>query len=31
MGIEPMGGEGKIVEIDETFLGRQEGHAEAKG
>ena len=25
IGIEPMGGEGAIIEIDETFSGRQEG------
>ena len=25
VGVEPMGGAGEIVEIDETFIGRQEG------
>jgi transposase-like protein len=31
VGVEPMGGEGEIVEIDETASGKQEGHAGEKG
>jgi hypothetical protein len=31
IGLEPMGGAGKVVEVDETFSGKQEGHAKAKG
>ncbi len=26
LGMEPMGGAGKVVEADETYIGRQEGH-----
>jgi transposase-like protein len=29
-GLAPMGGEGKIVEIDETFIGRKDGVPKAK-
>jgi len=29
-GIEPMGGEGEIIEADETFIGRLEGQPKAK-
>ncbi|WP_158816924.1 IS1595 family transposase [Methylocapsa sp. S129] len=29
-GLAPMGGEGEIVEIDETFIGRKEGTPKAK-
>jgi transposase-like protein len=29
-GLAPMGGEGKIVEVDETFIGRKEGVPKAK-
>ena len=25
MGLEPMGGEGSVVEVDETFIGRDKG------
>src|SRR5438046_345137 len=31
VGFEPMGGAGEIVEIDETFIGRQEGQPKRKG
>ena len=27
-GLAPMGGGGKIVEVDETYFGTQDGHAE---
>src|SRR5947207_9440516 len=30
VGVEPMGGAGEIVEIDETFIGRQEGQPKRK-
>lgn len=30
-GLEPLGGEGKIVEADETFFGQQKGKKKAKG
>jgi hypothetical protein len=26
LGVEPMGGDGKVVEADETYIGRQDGH-----
>ena len=26
LGMDPMGGDGKAVEVDETYIGRQEGH-----
>lgn len=29
--LAPMGGAGGIVEVDETYIGKQEGHADAKG
>lgn len=29
--VPPMGGKGKVVEADETFIGRKAGHAKAKG
>jgi transposase-like protein len=29
--LAPMGGGGKFVEVDETYIGKQEGHAHAKG
>ena len=31
MGVEPMGGEGEIVEIDETFIGRKQGEMKRRG
>ena len=31
MGMEPMGGEGAIVEIDETFIGKKEGAVVRRG
>src|SRR5580704_17052057 len=31
VGVEPMGGAGTIVEIDETFIGRQEGQPANSG
>lgn len=31
LGMDPMGGEGGIVEVDETYIGKQEGHAAEKG
>jgi transposase-like protein len=31
LGVEPMGGAGKVVEIDETLIGKQEGRAHLKG
>jgi hypothetical protein len=31
MGMEPMGGPGGIVEVDETFIGRKEGVEKARG
>ena len=31
VGLEPMGGAGETVEIDETFIGRLEGVPKAKG
>lgn len=31
VGVEPMGGAGKVVEIDETLIGKQEGRAHLKG
>jgi transposase-like protein len=31
VGLEPMGGAGKVVESDETFIGKQEGHTKEKG
>ncbi len=30
VGMEPMGGAGKIVEADETYYGKQEGHTKEK-
>jgi transposase-like protein len=30
VGVEPMGGEGEVIEIDETFVGRQEGQPKRK-
>jgi transposase-like protein len=30
VGIEPMGGDGKVVEVDETFIGRLEGQPKGK-
>jgi transposase-like protein len=29
--LAPMGGEGKAVEVDETYIGRLEGHEKARG
>jgi len=29
--VPPMGGAGKTVEVDETYIGKQEGHAKARG
>ncbi len=29
--LAPMGGKGGIVEVDETYIGKQEGHAQEKG
>ena len=29
--LAPMGGLGGTVEVDETYIGKQEGHAQAKG
>lgn len=31
LGMEPMGGEGQVVEIDETFIGKFEGAKKARG
>jgi transposase-like protein len=31
LGMEPMGGEGEIVEIDETFIGRKQGEMKRRG
>jgi len=31
VGFEPMGGAGEMVEIDETFVGRQEGQSKRRG
>jgi transposase-like protein len=31
LGVEPMGGPGGIVEVDETYIGKQEGHAKQSG
>ena len=30
LGMEPMGGAGEIVELDETFIGRLEGQPKGK-
>lgn len=30
VGVEPMGGAGEVVEVDETFFGKQEGHTKEK-
>lgn len=29
--LSPMGGEGKAVEVDETFIGKLEGHEKEGG
>jgi hypothetical protein len=31
VGIEPMGGDGEVVEADETFFGRKEGSIKRRG
>jgi hypothetical protein len=31
LGLEPMGGEGQVVEIDETYIWQQEGHSKKLG
>jgi transposase-like protein len=31
MGIEPLGGAGTVVEVDETYIGKQEGHEKVRG
>jgi transposase-like protein len=31
VGVEPLGGKGRTVEVDETYIGKQEGHAHARG
>ena len=30
-GLAPMGGAGKTVEVDETYIGKQQGHAKGRG
>jgi transposase-like protein len=30
VGVEPMGGGGQVVEVDETFYGKQQGHTAGK-
>jgi hypothetical protein len=31
LGVEPMGGAGMAVEVDETYIGKMEGHADQRG
>jgi len=31
LGMEPMGGEGEVVEVDETYIGRRDGAVKARG